>query len=62
MALIGQAVRIRPAYLDRYRALGFDADSAGVIVALIPPDRVRVDWGGDLGIVSGLLVTRLEVL
>ena len=62
MELIGHAVRIRPEHLRAYEALGFSEESSGVIVAMMPPDRVRVDWGGDLGLMSGVLIDRLELV
>lgn len=62
MELIGHTVRIRPEHLQAYEALGFSDESRGVIVAMMPAGRVRVDWGGELGLMSGVLIDRLELV
>lgn len=48
-----------------YMRLGFTAESEGVIIKTClehPQPRIRVDFGRDLGVVSGLLLDRVEVI
>ena len=48
-----------------YMRLGFTPESEGVIIKTClehPQPRIRVDFGRDLGVVSGLLLDRVEVI
>lgn len=64
MASVGDMVKIRQERLDAYRPLGFDEGSRGFIMAIEPSSEghlLRVEWGGDLGLMSRVRAEVLEV-